>query len=394
MRRITFVLLLLASTLLSLAAAEAVLRLAGFSYPSFHRPDPLLGTRLRAGTEGWSRKEGEAYVRINSAGMHDEEVTLAKPPKTLRVAVLGDSFMEAVQVPQEATFASRLEERLAACPRVAGQRVETLNFGVANYGTAQQLLQLREHVWQYSPDMVVLAFFAGNDVRNNSPELERGRQRPFFLMRDGELVLDTSFAEDEEFRDNMVLAERLAPLQNIRLYHLLRKARSGTEVLRHGAPLAVALAQGDDLPPALSEEGINENVLREPPDDAWRNAWQVTDGLLARMAAEVRARGVPFVVVTIPPGGVAYPDRELRERYARQLGEADLFYPERRVRGVGEAAGFPVAMLGPALQAHADATGRFLYGFPNAMMGFGHWNEEGHRVAANVAAPSICAALG
>jgi len=44
---------------------------------------------------------------------------------------------------------------------------------VSSYGTAQELLNYRYYGSKYSPDMVMLAFFAGNDVRNNSKALER-----------------------------------------------------------------------------------------------------------------------------------------------------------------------------------------------------------------------------
>ena len=68
-----------------------------------------------------------------------------------------------------------------------------INFGVSGYGTAQELLTLRHYVWDYSPDIVLMAFLPGNDVRNNSKELEPEKLRPFFRLRDGELELDRSF---------------------------------------------------------------------------------------------------------------------------------------------------------------------------------------------------------
>ena len=83
------------------------------------------------------------------------------------------------------------------------QGVEVLNFGVSGYGTAQSYLLLRQHVQSYGPDLVVLAFYNGNDVADNSIVLstETQKSRPFYLIRDGRLVLDASFQETAAFKN-------------------------------------------------------------------------------------------------------------------------------------------------------------------------------------------------
>lgn len=82
-------LLLCGGLLAGLALAEVALRMAGFSNPSFYTPDRQLGWTFRPGAAGWYRQEGEAYVRINSEGFRDREHTIAKPPGTMRIAVMG-----------------------------------------------------------------------------------------------------------------------------------------------------------------------------------------------------------------------------------------------------------------------------------------------------------------
>ena len=100
--------------LFGLLLAEILLRLLGVAYPLPDYPDPYCGSRLRPGFQGWFTKEGRASATINSAGFRDREHPLAKPPDTIRIAVLGDSFAEAVQVPLELTFWSVLEDELQA----------------------------------------------------------------------------------------------------------------------------------------------------------------------------------------------------------------------------------------------------------------------------------------
>jgi len=382
--------LVLGSLFLSLAAAELALRATGFSFPAFWQPDELTGSRLRPAAEGWNREEGEVYVKINSRGLRDREHALPKPPGVYRIAVLGDSFAEALQVGLEETFWWQLPPRLESCAFQPGKRIEAVNFGVSGYGTAQELLTLRHRTLEYAPDLVLLAFFPGNDVRNNSRALERENARPFFVLRDGALALDDSFATDPSFVASRQAGLRRAALYDLRLYQLLRRARAGKLEARHNAPIAVALADGAKRVPSLAEPGLDKNVLRAPVDAAWRDAWAVTEELLVAMHREASARGARFVVAVLSTAGAVYPDPAMRRRYAEFLGVGDLLYPERRLRELGERRGIEVVTLTEDMQRHADATGRHLHGFANARPGFGHWNQAGHELGADLIARGLC----
>lgn len=383
--------LLAGSLAFALALGEVALRLMQFSYPSFWQPDELTGSRLRAGLEGWSRAEGEAYIKINSRGLRDIEHPVQKARGVYRIAVLGDSYAEAMQVPLERAFWSLLPRELERCGFASGKRIETINFGVSGYGTAQELLTLRHRAWDYSPDLVLLAFYPGNDVRNNSKTLEPENRRPFFVLREGELALDDSFRTDANFLETQRLDEQRAALQRFRLYQLLRRVRAGKLELHHNAPVAVALAGGRTAAP-LSEAGLDENVFREPPDAEWREAWNITEQLIATMHKEVQTGGARYLVAVLSSAGAVYPDTALRKRYARTLGVEDLFYPERRILRLATAHGFDAIALGPEMQRYADASRTYLHGFANSTIGFGHWNEAGHALAATLIARHLCAA--
>lgn len=385
------VLLCLASLAAAFVLGEMALRLAGFSFPSFTLPDDLTGSRLRPNMSGWQRAEGEAYVRINSHGMRaDREFDHAKPPGVARVAVLGDSFTHAAGVPAAATYWAHLERELNACRAFGERRVEVLNFGVSGYGTAQELLTLRHRAAPFSPDLVLLAFFPGNDVRNNSKRLETNQLRPFFVMTEGKLILDDSFVRNPEHVENMREAESRAVLQNLRLYQLLRKLRAGELRVGHNTPIAAAIAKGKPAASAMTEVGLDENVLREPQDPVWKEAWDITEKLLLMTAQESRRLGARFVLATLSSSGSVYPDAALRQKYAEHLGVPDLFYPDRRIRGFAERHGIEVVTLGPEMQHRADATGAYYHGFPNAMLGFGHWNHAGHEIAGMLLARYLC----
>src|SRR5690606_3914579 len=108
-------------------------------------------------------------VRINSHGLRDRERSLEKPAGSRRVLVVGDSHVEALQVELEDAIGPQLEQRL----RASLGTVEVVSAGVSGYGTAGELLLFRSLGWRFEPDLVVLAFYPGNDVKNNSPLLEK-----------------------------------------------------------------------------------------------------------------------------------------------------------------------------------------------------------------------------
>jgi hypothetical protein len=377
-----------AATALALLAGEAGLRVAGISYPNFYRPDPERGWALRPGAAGWWRKEGLAWVRISSAGLRDVEHAVPKPRGRLRIAVLGDSCVEALQVPVAETFWKLLERRLARCPAAAGRAVEALDFGVAGYGTAQELLTLRREVWRFQPDAVLLAFYPGNDVRNNARPLEQDPLRPYFTVGpDGRLALDDSFHAAAGYRLRQGLAGRLAygAYDHLRLLQLAKQGKSVVD-----GWIGAAKARGKEQGEALQELGLDNAVYSPPRDADWRDAWRATEAMIAAMRDEAAAHRVPFGVVSLTTGIQVHPDPAARATFMRKLGVADLFYPGRRLAAFGSAAGIPVLDLAPPLADLAARDRVFLHGFANSPAGEGHWNARGHAAAAPLIAGWLC----
>ncbi len=347
----------------------------------FHTADRDLGWKLKPGVSGEWNGEGASFVQVNKDGLRDREHTKTKPPNTLRVAVLGDSFTEAIHVPIEQTFWSKLERKLGNCDAVKGRKkVEVINFGVQGYGTAQQLMMLRKKVWDYSPDIVVLAFFIGNDVINNSPQLEYDHYRPFFVYdASRKLVPDMSFrnlppiARNERavsFVDRMpsFLVNNSRILQVIKKVDLDRKKRQ---------------LSGDFT--ALSSKNFN------PPQDAvWKDAWRVTEGLIVTMRNEVVQKKADFLVVTIGDPMQVLGDVKARKDLMTKYNIQDLYYPDRRLEKLGAREGFRVLNLAEQFQGYTEKYQVCAHGFENSVPCGGHWNELGHRLASILINRNLC----
>jgi hypothetical protein len=361
---------------LALGLADIGIRLANRWFPYFYCYDDYRGWGLNPGAHGWYRREGVAYVRINHDGFRGPDYLQPKPHGILRVAVLGDSYVEAMQVPEDKTFTAVIGRELGECPLLKGKRVEAINFGVDGYGTAQELITLRRKVWRYSPDVVVLAIFLGNDVRNNSVALEDDQCRPFYRDLNGRLTLTGPLIDSPAYR--MWCAARF-DYRDLRFVALFKNA---WQTMKQGA--ATPTAQHP------VEQAINYDIYKPPVDSAWAEAWQVTEALIRAMHAEVAQHHAMFLAVTEDTGIQVWPDSQTRKRFQEKLGVSDLFYPDRRIAELGRRNQFEVLNLAPVLQAYAEAHHVFLHGFKNTPMGFGHWNELGHEQAGRAIAAKLC----
>jgi hypothetical protein len=387
--------LILAGVVVAFAITEVAIRVFNLAHAEFYTYDPYVGWKLRPGASGWQTHEGNALIEVNRDGFRGPDYSLEKPPGTLRIAVLGDSFTEAQHVAFDDTFCAVMQRDLQAqCPfAIGGDRlprrvftqVEVINFGCDGYGTTQELLTLRHWVWRYSPDVVVLAFFNGNDVRNNSVVLEGDKCRPFFIHKDGKLVLGGPFEDSWSFRLHCMTRFETRHSQ------ALNVIGDGRSQLTHLLRDALTKPKGPATKPMLhgSELGLSDVIYGPPTTEDWREAWSVTDDQIDLMNREVTDHGALFLVATAGTGIQDDPNAGFRAKYMQMVGSHNLFYPDDQIRELGQRQGFAVINLPKPMQEYAQAHQVYLHGFPNTGPGLGHWNVEGHRVAGTLVGERI-----
>jgi hypothetical protein len=373
-------LLVVTSTILALGAVECWTYWFGPGYDEqLLMHDATLGWRLRPGTGGWTAEESTRFVRINSDGLRDREHARAKPPRTIRLAVLGDSYMEATSVAFEDTFAAQLEARLQSC---AGPlAVEVINFGVSGYGTAQEHLTFEMKAAAYQPDIVLTAIYFGNDLHNNYQPLNDD-DVPFYELRDGELVLDLSHVKPIESQPWRIRA-RMMLTEHSRTAMLLYRPWIAFRDWQRGDGGDSAKPWDDEL-----------DVLQPPPPDSdMAGAWRTTEAVLVKLADSVRARGAEPWFTSVSIALQVDPDLAEREKFRQLLGIDGLFYPEQRVTQFAAERGLPYVPLAQPLAERAVADHVYLHGGLNTRTpaGMGHWNQNGHRLGAEIVARRLCA---
>jgi hypothetical protein len=148
----------------------------------------------------WYAADFSVDVKTNASGFRDLDRQPEKPKGVNRVALIGDSLIEAVQVPGQL-----LEQKLNVGEH--RQRWEVLNFGISNYGIGQYLLVWENYAARYQPHYVFVIVARFNLDRTlavvettgalKASSMKQLRVRPTFRLDQDNLVRQEAPDYDE-----------------------------------------------------------------------------------------------------------------------------------------------------------------------------------------------------
>ncbi|OGJ55140.1 hypothetical protein A3D11_03660 [Candidatus Peribacteria bacterium RIFCSPHIGHO2_02_FULL_49_16] len=173
--------------LLMLLLSEGAWRIL-FSRGDVHRVyDRELGRVNPPNTE-WTMRTPEytTHIRTNSRGFRGQEFPVKDRDNELRILFIGDSFVEAKQVPEHERFVEqlgqRLEERL-------GRPITVRALGIGGADPVKELVFYRNLGRTFEADYVVQVLFAENDLV--------GRDMHFIASRNehGKFILEEIWPE-------------------------------------------------------------------------------------------------------------------------------------------------------------------------------------------------------
>jgi hypothetical protein len=284
--------LVLASLLLGCGLIEAGLRLADFPRREarFQCYDPIMGNVFCPNMIGEYRALGARRpLRTNADGLADDTHARAKPKGAFRIALLGDSIVAGLDVDAPQRIAPHWEAALNAA---SDRRVEVVNFAVPGTGTWEQIQMYHLRVRDYHPDMVLLAFFWGNDVWNNSARLAKGSNNPLeddYQVRSANEIRVLHRAFSRWVWNHSVLYQAASDASD-KFTELRRQAAI------HGWREALKKLRS---PPAARSPHLN--VETGMPEYDWSSPdWDLTRRLILKLAEETRQDGIPLVVFHIP----------------------------------------------------------------------------------------------
>jgi hypothetical protein len=349
--------LIVLGVLLPLLMLEIGLREVGPMLPgeyqtiSYSEQHPAFGRRHKPGA-GWKKtSEFTSRIEINSKGLRGPEIDFVKQPGESRILVLGDSFTFAEQVNQPETFVQLLEDQLNTA---GGARYRVLNGGSNGFSTANELMYLVVAGIRFQPDVIVLAFYAGNDVSDNFRRVEAAR-----IAREADFVLRGADALDDGFQK---IARSSAVYTFVESGVLAKipwlNPASG------GDPSAVVIRAA----PKTAEDAVE--------------AWAITEELIRRIDQIADRQGARFAVMIIPSAEqvtgneasieqAAYPDDD------DTVTAPGLDRPNERLSAITDRLGVPTLDLLPTLRRQAASSGAPLYFPRNA-----HFTVAGQALAA------------
>lgn len=297
-------------------------------------------------------------VTFNRAWMRDREHQTAKPAGTFRILLLGDSFMEAFQVPFEASFASLLESRLS---QATGATVEVINAGVSGWGTDDQLRYLVQYGIDYEPDLVVVAMTLHNDISDNLRRQWHTLEGDSLVSRD---VAQMPYWQYKKAELKAFLSTRF------QLYQLWRRVSHRGEIRQVRSALDSHIVQ----------------LFREPPPEGIASGFRLTELLLAEIKSTAQGVGAPTALFLLPLK-VQLSD-SIYAAFVQSAGatEAEMpaARPQRVMVAIADSLQIPVIDLLPAFVEWTATSDTTLY-----MVQDGHWNEAGHRLAAAIVAQGL-----
>jgi len=322
-----------------------------------------------------------------------------KPAGTYRVLLLGDSDLEGYSVALQDRVAEVLERMLQQAP--GARPVEVVALGTSGYSTDQELLWLESEGVRYSPDLVVVLFDLNDIWFNNQSRYHLGPKPVFRLVGDSLVLTNVPVPRATASVSSGVAARgpwrvvRRFIRQHSRLVWLAERATRRTAWLQ-GVGMRVGLI---NAPPATFQTAggrvtvpAEYTVLADSLTPQADTALIVTAKLLARMQHRTRSAGGAFAVVLVPATEELYPPGAPQSvRFDRTLPlRVDLHRPSERFREICTRARVRCV----------DPTARFVVAAqalpPGELLLFpldGHWNEHGHRVAAQVIADLVREAM-
>lgn len=398
------ILLAIASLTLSLFAIELVFR---WRYPMRHDSlhsifDPRVGLVFKPGSDVRHTNYTDYAVtqRVNSLGFLDREPFGAKKPGTFRILALGDSYVEAQQVPIADKFHVLVEGMLAK--RYPERRFETAAFGRSGAGTAAELAYYETYGRAFHPDLVVVVF-VHNDFADSSPLLEsikygwlpehppwplfepegNGGFRQLTLdsalsrkMIDIQSVPDIAFGLGQRLRSSLLAQWAITVADRRWRWGVTRQTKLEARRLarlrtdpRYAGRLA-GWRYPDDL-------NFNDMFFAKEMPPVFEEAEVITDHAFALLAEASRRDGFRLLVLAIPPcSWTPWWKRDQREI----VDKGQLV----RLQRIGARYDFPVLDLETAFAKRGDPKDA---SWPHDS----HWSQTGHRWTAEAITEFIAA---
>ena|GEM_PF-3505171 len=333
-------------------------------------------SRMRWISEG----DFDNVVETNSIGFHDSEHSWNKNDgNEYRIIVLGDSYLEGLQVPIGNLFSQRLQKTLIG--EYSANGISVINLGLSGRGPSQHYRILDTIGRRLQPDLVVLAVTVSNDFRDSSPAFNPALYKPIYeITADGAIAL-TRFEVPSTFSIQGMLQRSATAYAIVHLssrFNFLNETLIRIGLLPRTTP-AVRYAH-DSLE---TEVPFDQQIYLKDPPVKWKEAKRITFRMISEIIDLADELGAPTLIFGIPTDKIIEVSEEELDGPSDPKS-VDWALPYRELRELLTSENASYVDLVPAFRERFHLHGERL-----RWKNDGHWNDRGHEIAAQVVARGI-----
>lgn len=324
----------------------------------------IFGSAFSPDQEGWfvtNTKEYATRVKINSQGWPDIEHSFTKPDGVFRILILGDSFVENLQVPFENRFFRQLQDKLTK--EWPGRTIEVVTVGRGNTGPAQQYLILKNYGLMYNPDLVIQMFFSANDVANSSPILQNDPYLPYFRLDNNGVLEEIPHSLRTE-RKHSKIKDLLKSFRVMELTLSVRqKILEKKNNFNNGYP-------------------VDYHVYDETPQEEYQTAWNVTYRLITETKKLAEGAGAKYLFVSIPGSEQFQKNKQqnIFTTYSKMdPGLIDFEKPDKLLGNFCESSKLDCKFMLPVFREYSETNPDQ----PTYYYYDGHWTQTGTNLVAD-----------
>lgn len=356
--------------------------------PQLGGPDHDIGYAYKPDRDVLWNVENKVQIHINAQGIRRDDNVPEKNKDGFRIALMGDSFAEALQVEWPMTFAAQAERLLQQDP---GNKADIVNLAMGGSNGLRMLVRFEKERPVFRPDM---GFMLLSDFKLYNGDLRNDSQSPAYTIN-GQGHVDRSYAFRNRFSQRYAdTIPGRAFVYMMHHSHLFRSAYYKAKDVR-------ALLSAVLVPPSgPASEGGALQVHASPAceGEALRRSWDFWSGsasaddykVMDQFLTDMRAAGdgiakdAPMVLalrVPVPASSCA-DELVLRQKIISKAAEITkshgvtfIDWDMALVRAVPEEGAGNAGLAG--LQGFGRHTGS------------GHLNYYGHKIWAGVLADAL-----
>jgi lysophospholipase L1-like esterase len=348
------------------------------------------------------KQEGLGNSIMNRHGWHYPSLKLK--PTSRKIVLLGDSFIQAVQLRPNQNIGVILQN-IVNVGKAESDTTEVISLGLSGIGPAQYLELLKYASKYYDPDEAIIFVTLGNDFRNSYYKVQSDVSTRDYIyyqfdannnlqIHPESVVAQKRFMRGLDANHYPVcytfgkIAISHFMLRNVMqtiVTNVIRK-QSQSQIVKQNV-LRNSVKEKSEREIArenIQEElwllGMDEFIFRKDSSREAKEAIAIVTGLLRMCKEYATSQGITLRVVTIPvvPGG--FYAKYQSSNWSLESEDYDFLLPEKRLVDFAEKHKIPILPMGSYMYDNhllpSQIKELYLTG------GRGHFSENGHKYFA------------